>query len=131
LPTDEPTIAPSQTILQRKQDTGLPRSRTRDDSRTQDEVGKSKQPTAQKRQKTTTLKQSHARIVPPKQPPRAIQPANMNLFQDYSTPYVPGHNLRREDGLQGLTDAATAVIERPSFQCSDCGKICKTKTGLK
>lgn len=127
---DDLTIAPNEITLRREQEPIIAHTQTRDDYRTHDEVGETAQPTVQGQRQAITSQHDYAYAQPPKKPQRAIQPAK-NFLLDGSTPYVPGRGARRGSELQHLTDAMTAVVERASFECDECGKKYKDKAGLK
>jgi hypothetical protein len=129
-PTDNLTVAPNEITLRREQEPDVAHPHTKDVYRTRNKVGKTAQPTIQSQRQTIASQQDHACAQPSRKPQRAVQPAQ-GFLHDGSTPYVPGHGARRESELQHLTDAMTAAVERPSFECDECGKKYKDKAGLK
>lgn len=128
--TDDLTVAPNEITLRREQEPLVAHPHTRDGYRTRDKVRKTAQPTVQSPRQAIVSHQDDAYAQPPRKPQRAIQPAK-DFLHDGSTPYVPGRSARRENELQHLTDAMTAAVERPSFECNECGKKYKDKAGLK
>lgn len=127
---DDLTVAPEEITLRRKQEPVVAQPHTTDGYRIQDKVAKTSQLTVQSQRLAIASQQNYACAQPPRKAQRAIQPAK-NFLLDGSTPYVPGRGARRESELQHLTDAMTAAVERPSFECHECGKKYKDKAGLK